>query len=332
MCPDNTESLSVASPSPAIYNLNNTEDSSVASSCPLSIFKCITWNCEGFKRVSIDLLTIINKEDSDFIFLSEPWLFQSDLPIATHHFVSNYCCSLNSDDKIDPEVALTTTHAYGGVLVFWKKSLDQFITTVNVPSSRFLPIIFNHPDHPLTIHIAVYLPTAGLDDEFVQELSLMEATIDTLVDKHPTATIFIRGDANASLQLRPGNKRDPLFSYFCQRLLFSPSPILHPTYHHFIGDISSSIDVILQRPGSPAISQEHITGIICSKTSHLVDSKHDIIVSSFQLPLLPPPTSRPDKAPVVPNTKHRVVWSDPGVEHYRDLLAPILPSLIALFL
>ena len=288
----------------------------------------MTWNCEGFKRVSNDLLSIIKDFVPDFIFISEPWLFQSDLPIATCFFSQNYCCSLNSDDKLDPEVALTTTHAHGGVLVFWKSSLDQFVTTVSVPSSRILPIIFNHPNHPKTIQIAVYLPTSGHESEFVQELSLLETIIDQLASKHPSVSIYIRGDANSSLKLRPGNKRDPLFKYFCERLSFISSSINHPTYHHFTGNISSSIDVVLQRSSLPSIPQEKILKVICSKTSPLVDSKHDVIVSSFSLPFTPFPTPTTDKAPSIPNDKHRIIWSDPGVEHYRELLGPTLLSLM----
>ena len=47
----------------------------------------------------------------------------------------------------------------------------------------------------VTIHIAVYLPTSGLDSDFVHELAVLEATIDNLLKKHPTATIFVREDA-----------------------------------------------------------------------------------------------------------------------------------------
>ena len=285
------------------------------------------WNCEGFKRVSHDLFSICLDKDPDFLFISEPWFFQSDLLFATSFFSPKYCYSLNSDDKLDPELALTTRHAHGGVLVFWKRHLDPFISTVSVASSRFLPIIFDHPHHPTTIHIAVYLPTAGLEDEFVHELSLMEATIDDLLDKHPTATVFIRGDANACFTLRTGNRRDALFRYFCERLSFSPSLIPHETYHHFIGNTSSSIDVILQKAGTPILPQEVILGTICSRTSPQVDSKHDIILTSFQLPVVSSSFSKPEKAPQVPNTKHRIAWSDSGIEMYRNLLSPTLQSL-----
>ena len=290
----------------------------------------MTWNCEGFKRVSYELLKICDNEDPDLIFISEPWLFQANLPLATSFFLPKYSCSLNSDDKLDPELPLTTTHAQGGVLVFWKSNLDQYVTTIDVSSSRFLIIVIEHPNYPTSIHIGIYLPTSGLDNQFVHELSLLEATIEELSGKHPSAAIFIRGDANASLSLRPGNKRDTLFSYFCKKLSFIPSSIPHPTYHHFVGNTSSSIDVLLQRSPS-SVNQESVLNIICSKTNPNVDSKHDIILSSFQLPYKP--YTKPNlerRAPEILNTKHRIIWSETGIEAYRDLLVPRLqykPSL-----
>ena len=195
-------------------------------------------------------------------------------------------------------------------------------------SSRFLVLILNHPNLPKTIHISIYLPTSGLDNDYVEELSKLEATVLDLLDEHPDATVYIRGDANASLAPRPGNKRDILFNCFCERLSLTPTDINHNTYHHFVGNISSSIDVILQLSPSKEIPQEKLVNVLCSKTSPNVDSKHDLIVSSFSLPfnpsVEPPETS---KAPEVDNLKHKIIWSDAGISSYREILTPRLKSL-----
>ena len=276
--------------------------------------------------MSSDLLSICNQKLPDFIFISEPWLFQSDLPLATEIFLPRYFCSLNSNDKIDPELALTARIAHGGVLVFWKKYLDPYISTINVDSSRFLIFVFNHPNYPKTIHVSVYLPTAGLENEFIEEISKLEASLDHLAAEHPDATVFIRGDANASLTPRPGNKRDTLFRYFCEKLSLTSSNIPHPTYHHFRGNTSSSIDVILQT--SSSLNQEVISNVLCSKKNPQVDSKHDIILSTFCLPYTPSSQqTTPSSAPRIQNTKHKVIWNDDGVQPYRDLLSPTLVSL-----
>ena len=136
--------------------------------------KCLTWNCEGFRRVISDLFSICHVNQPDFIFISVPWLFQSDLSLATVFFQPNYCSSLNSDNKFDNELALTTSHAHGGTLTLLKIYLDPFITVIPVTTNRFLIIVLNIPDYPITVHINVYLPTSGLDEEFVHELSKHE--------------------------------------------------------------------------------------------------------------------------------------------------------------
>jgi len=180
-------------------------------------------------------------------------------------FSSEYKCCHNSDDKNDPELALTSRRALGGVLVFWKINHDPYITLVSVNSIRFCIFIYNHPDYPLTIHAAVYLPNAGLETGFVEELSKLEVTLDELSNKHPEATVFIRGDANACCNPRKGNKRDALFKFFCNTNYFSSSMISHPTYHHFVGNTSSSIDVILQN-NTKVTQQEVVIEVLCSQS------------------------------------------------------------------
>ena len=118
------------------------------------------------------MFEICRKEDPSFIFLSEPWLFQSDLPLATRLFLADYNYSLASDDLLDPELSLRARKANGGVLVFWKSHLDPYITVINIQSSSFLILLFNHPNYVKTIHAAVYLPTAGLENNFVEEPNL----------------------------------------------------------------------------------------------------------------------------------------------------------------
>ena len=74
--------------------------------------------------------------------------------------------------------------------------------------------------------------------------------------------------------------------------------------------------------------QSYIKDILCSKSDHRVDSKHDIIVSKFQLPSIPiSPQTPPNEPPEVTNTKHRIIWSEEGVSKYRDLLSDTLLSM-----
>ena len=57
----------------------------------------------------------------------------------------------------------------------------------------FLPITFHPPGSELSIHIAVYLPTLGLENNFVNELSKLSLTVDELIETHPGAQ-YISGE------------------------------------------------------------------------------------------------------------------------------------------
>ena len=139
----------------------------------------------------MDLFNICSLDQPDFIFISEPWLFQSDLALATSIFNPEYCSSLNSDDKFDQDLALSSCKAHGGTLVLWKRFLDPFVTIINVTTSRFLILLLNIPGSPVTIHVSVYLPTSGLDSDFVHELSNLEVILEELFESHPAAVFFI---------------------------------------------------------------------------------------------------------------------------------------------
>ena len=184
------------------------------------------------------------------------------------------------------------------------------------------------PGYPTTVNINIYLPTAGRDAEYVSELSKLEVALDDINDEHEDAIVIIRGDANASIPIRQSNSRDILFHYFYNRMNLYPVPTNHKTYHHFMGDgaSDSSIDVILLQHSTSLIS-EKIKKIICSKEDPRVDSKHDIIISQLTLPFIGIPISDPTPTidpPTIPNTKHRIIWSEQGILDYRELLEDTL--------
>ena len=104
-------------------------------------------------------------------------LFQCDLTLQMKEFCGDYSSFLNSNDLYDPDLALRTPRCFGGTMAMWKIEYDPFIHIVPVKSSSFLPLVFDPPGVPLSIHIAIYLPTAGRDSEFVEELSELDSCI-----------------------------------------------------------------------------------------------------------------------------------------------------------
>ena len=148
----------------------------------------------------------------------------------------DYKACLNSSDRYDPELPLVQSKAHGGTLLLWKTSLDPHVTVSTLTTTSFLPIIFHPPGLLPTIHITVYLPTAGQDIQFVDELAKLDTAIEELAATHPEASVYLRGDFNASLT---NSRRSKLLEHFCSSHGLLEVPLTSPSYHHFTGNGSS---------------------------------------------------------------------------------------------
>ena len=147
-------------------------------------------------------------------------------------------------------------------------------------TSSFLTIIYDCPDLVLSIHIVVYLPTAGRDSEFVEELAKLDACIQGIYENHPGATIFLRGDFNVN----PNNhSRAYLLDYFISNLGLQSVNIQHPTYHHFLGNgiYDSNLDRIFYT--SEGGCSEKLSLVLCKLDNPLLDSHHDMLISTVYM-------------------------------------------------
>ena len=149
--------------------------------------------------------------------------------------------------------------------------------------------------------------------------------LEDLIDNHPTYTIFIRGDSNVN---HNNTIRMKIFNNFLSLLNLKYINIKHRTYHHFVGDgvFDSNIDVVLHSTESK--TTEQISEIICGKVNPLIESHHDLIVSTFALPrIIPEATKAPPSPPIIANTRVRTMWSDENIEPYKDLINDNLEKL-----
>ena len=177
-------------------------------------------------------------------------------------FRGEYCWELNSEDRYDQDIALRKSRATGGTMVMWKSSLDKYVQAHPVVSTSFLPVIFTPPGYPVSVHIALYLPTAGRDADYIEQLTLLSNCITDLRFKYEECMIFIRGDGNTN---NNNKERIRIFKYFLSSHNLVQININHCTYHHFLGGgaFDSNIDVILQPKNLP--NQEFVLEIFCSK-------------------------------------------------------------------
>ena len=134
------------------------------------------------------------------------------------------------------------------------------------------------PNNPLSCHIAIYLPTSGKEAEFVSAMASLDACLEEIYLKYDECPIFIRGDANID---KNNAARAKLLQHFLDKHDLLRLNLVHPTYHHFLGDgtFDSSLDVLLYR-NLPHVS-ERLQAIVCKLHHPLISSHHDVVVSTF---------------------------------------------------
>ena len=147
--------------------------------------------------------------------------------------------------------------------------------------------------------------------------------IEDVKESHPDTPINIRGDSNVN----PNNlNRCKAWKDFLARFGLSTFDLGHPTYHHFIGhgSMDNQLDVLV----SSSIHPDKLADILCSKTSGLVKSSHDVIISSFSLCSTPLVQSNVPKAPRITNKRFKIVWDKEGASRYALSLASSLLKLM----
>ena len=250
------------------------------------VLKCLTWNCEGLKRNYLSLSDFACNLKPDLILLSEPNVFSHDLPHLMKYFTPQYKYYLNSEDRYDKELPFVKNQAYGGTMAMWKAEHDAHITVHPVLTTSYLPVIFSPPGSPVSVHVALYLPTSGQEIEFVEQIVLLRNTLFELQDKYPGSLIYLLGDSNVNVN---NKSRFKVFCDFLNTFQFVTIPMFPNTYHHFLGDglFDSEIDVIVLQKSNININSEQVEKILCSKSHSEIDSHHDVILSSFSCQVHP---------------------------------------------
>ena len=155
------------------------------------------------------------------------------------------------------------------------------------------------------------------------------ACVDTLRTTHPAALFYLRGDFNVNCK---NIKRASLIDLFCLELSLMSLPILHKSYHHFMGGgrSDSNLDMVFFWEKS----SENLNNIICKLTNPLIESHHDLIITSWSIPYISNYHKSTENvvAPRIPNNRTRITWSDPGIEMYESLVNPQLKRLQDLWL
>ena len=131
--------------------------------------RALTWNIEGIKPHQHFLADLLQDQLPDIALFSEPQIYQSDISPCISSLGNEYCFYLNSDDLYDMDLPLVKSQARGGTLALWRKWLDPYVNIHPVKTSSFLPLVLQLPGTKTSVHIGLYLPTSGKEEEFVSE-------------------------------------------------------------------------------------------------------------------------------------------------------------------
>ena len=287
----------------------------------------MTWNCENLKNNIYPLKDVIKQRPADLIFLTEPNIFQSDQKQLLSHLHHQYKYCLNTDDLHDPDLAMTRCRMVGGTLILWAVHLDPFTTIYTPKSSSHTAIILQIPGYQTNIHVCIYLPTSGREQDFVTELSNLQSTLTDLSELYQNCAIFVRGDSNVN---KNNINRVILLNHFMKTFSLLRVPLHHSTYHHFVGNgqYDSEIDVLLYSH-HPDVA-EVLTDIRCTRDYPDMLSHHDILLSVCSIPVAAVSDVADDSlvtAPRLTNTRERIVWSPDGISNYELQVSKELRNL-----
>ena len=286
----------------------------------------MSWNIEGLSRNIYNLDNFLTEYKPSLIFLSEPQVFSCDIERLMTLFDGSYKFVLNSEDSHDLDLPLDRMKAKGVTMAMWDSKLDQFVTILKPQSSSVLPLLVKIPGITPACHIGVYMPTAGLEDQFIEALSELDTTIRDILDKYgDDIPIFIRGDMNVNER---NASRNPLLSHFISKFDFRSAPLHHPSYHHFIGDggFDSTLDILLHSSQSGV--SETLLEQVCKHQHPLVYSHHDLLISEMSLPTTSSPSvSSAPPAPKIPNERTKIKWSEAGIVDYQVVIGNGLDDL-----
>ena len=273
---------------------------------------------------------MLHAEGPSLVFLSEPQIYQCDLPSIAQYLDHDYFYSLNSDDLYDEDLPLICNRAKGGTMVLWRRWLDPHIKVISSTGSSYLPIVLTLPDCHPSVHVAIYMPTHGQETEFVSELASLQNCLDNLIETYDHPCIYIRGDANVNTK---NTARVNIMKSFMEHFSLTKINIEHKTYHHFVGGgrFDSNLDVILYTAGALVqdMQSEIIKKIICKFSNPSMHSHHDAIVSYLCIPQGhgEENTDGCITAPRLDVQRTKVLWSEKGIEDYSTLVSDHLRHL-----
>ena len=258
-------------------------------------------------------------EHMDILCLQEHWLYAFEENMLRCLLGDKYLYTMKCIDDQNPINPSLKPRGQGGVLTLWKPEIDHLITPLDDGAERNLAIMVGTESHG-TVLLNSYMPTAGSQDCYAQVLD----EVHEILEKHATKCHFIWcGDLNASLTRCPPSSNDKKLRQFIKEadLITTANDPPKPTYHHFMGGITSTIDHILTTKNhSAAITQFNV---LSRQMTNL--SSHDPVSAIIEVPEQQQERNTDD---TIMEARKKPRWDKIDRSAYEELTGTQLSSLI----
>ena len=266
-----------------------------------------------------------------FLFLQEHWLPFSEVNTKLSSDFPGFNFLSTSSDMFTPpeELMLTSGATWHGTTMGWSIDIDKFVTKLPVISERFCGIFYSDSKSNNMLSYTAYLPTSGLDEEFLEVLSQLSGDINLHNQKN--SAILIGIDSNQSK--KSTKRRTEAMDKFREEFSFKSILLTDdPTFHHNNQTSSSQIDTILYfLPPKSKIDLEFLDHL-CKLENSSNLSSHDVILGQLKLPSLQEEVSNEDYSGTYePFIVKKPNWEESGFEHYQAQTYKVLSEIFERF-
>ena len=196
-------------------------------------------NIEGLKSNVIYSHEVLKY--CQILCLQEHWLLNFECNLMDEYFPShNYI--IKCVDDASPSLPKFRSRGTAGTAIIWHKDIDHLVQPLSGGSDRLCMISIQTTPTP-TVILNTYMPTTGAATSDYQEVL---AEVLGAITQLRHATVIWTGDINAD-PFRKSTKNDHHLEQFCEENHLSVSkhtPLL-PTFHHFNGVSTSTIDLFI---------------------------------------------------------------------------------------
>ena len=207
-----------------------------------------------------------------------------------------------------------------GTALGWHTSLTNKVTKLKFTSSRFCGIKIEIKGIDILAFTA-YLPTAGQDSDYLEEISLLIHNIEENIS--PSCSIIIGMDANVSEN--SSDRRKKAFGKL--KTMFNLETILPdmtPTFHHNNGISETQIDHILcNNPLLLTFSEQN-----CKKDHFENLSSHDVLKATLHGIDADPPIEA-EHLVYEEFLPRKIIWEQN--DYYEEMTAEVVKSLMTKF-